>query len=110
MVAQLVGNWSFFGLFFVMAVFNILGEEFFFRGVLLPKMGGVFGKGDWVVNGVLMGAYHWHQPWMILTGALLMSPLSFLPTGQALPQHLDVYHCPCYAIPDNHPHDTHARA
>ena len=77
MVAQLVGNWSFLGLFFVMAVFNILGEEFFFRGVLLPKMEGVFGKWDWVANGVLMGAYHWHQPWMILTGALLMSPLCF---------------------------------
>jgi membrane protease YdiL (CAAX protease family) len=77
MVAQLVGNWAFFGLFLVMAVFNILGEEFLFRGVLLPKMGGVFGKWDWVVNGVLMGAYHWHQPWMILTGALLIGPLCF---------------------------------
>jgi membrane protease YdiL (CAAX protease family) len=49
-----------------MAVFNILGEEFLFRGVLLPKMGGVFGKWDWVANGVLMGGYHWHQPWTIL--------------------------------------------
>jgi membrane protease YdiL (CAAX protease family) len=67
-VAQLAGNWSFFGLFLVMAIFNIFGEEFIFRGVLLPKMEGVFGKWDWVVNGVLMGAYHWHQPWMILGG------------------------------------------
>jgi len=48
-----------------MAVFNILGEEFLFRGVLLPKMEGVFGKGDWLANGALMGAYHWHQPWTI---------------------------------------------
>jgi membrane protease YdiL (CAAX protease family) len=76
-VAQLVGNWSFFGLFFIMAVFNILGEEFFFRGVMLPKMEGVFGKWDWVVNGVLMGAYHWHQPWMIPGAALIVAPLLF---------------------------------
>jgi len=75
-VAQLVGIWSFFGLFLVMAIFNICGEEFIFRGVLLPKMKGVFGKWDWVVNGVLMGAYHWHQPWMILTG-MVTSVLCF---------------------------------
>jgi len=24
---------------------------------------GSAGKWDWVANGVLMGAYHWHQPW-----------------------------------------------
>lgn len=64
--AQLMGAWWFLGLFLVMAVFNtFLGEEFLFRGVLLPKMEGVFGKWDWVANGVLMGAYHWHQPWGI---------------------------------------------
>ena len=61
--AQLVGNWSFFGLFLVLAVFNILGEEFIFRGVLLPKMEGVFGKWDWVANGVLGTLYHTHMPW-----------------------------------------------
>lgn len=69
--AQLVGAWGVLGLFFVNAVFNtILGEEFLFRGVLLPKMKGVFGKWDWVANGVLMGAYHFHQPWGILTAII----------------------------------------
>jgi membrane protease YdiL (CAAX protease family) len=65
--AQLVGAWGFLGLFFENAVFNtILGEEFLFRGVLLPKMEGVFSKWDWVANGVLHGAYHFHQPWGLL--------------------------------------------
>ena len=64
--AQLVGAWGFLGLWIVNAVFNtFLGEEFLFRGVLLPKMEGVFGKWDWVANGVLFGGYHWHQPWQI---------------------------------------------
>jgi uncharacterized protein len=55
---RLVGAWWFFGLFVVSAVFNtILGEEFIFRGVLLPKMGGVFGKWSWVANGALYLAY-----------------------------------------------------
>jgi len=66
MQAQLVGAWGFYGLFVLMAVFNILGEEFLFRGILLPKMEGVFGKWDWVANGVLFAIYHLHEPWVIL--------------------------------------------
>jgi membrane protease YdiL (CAAX protease family) len=65
--AELVGAWGFLVLFAVNALFNtFLGEEFLFRGVLLPKMRGVFGKWDWVANGVLFAAYHVHQPWGIL--------------------------------------------
>jgi membrane protease YdiL (CAAX protease family) len=76
--AQLVGAWWFFALFVILAVFNtFLGEEFLFRGVLLPKMNGVFGKWDWVANGFLFGIYHLHQPWGIpggiLVGALLLA-------------------------------------
>jgi len=63
---QLVGAWDFLLLFVVLAFFNIFGEEFLFRGVMMPKMGGTFGRWDWVVNGVLFSAYHWHEPWGIL--------------------------------------------
>ncbi len=66
MLDQLVGAWWFFALFVVNAIFNtILGEEFLFRGVLLPRMEGVFGRWSWVANGVLFGFYHLHQPWGI---------------------------------------------
>jgi len=73
---RLVGAWWFFGLFVISAIFNtILGEEFLFRGVLLPKMEGVFGKWSWVANGVIFGFYHVHQPWgivgSVVSGALL---------------------------------------
>lgn len=65
--AQWVGAWGLLGLFFVQSLFNtFLGEEMLFRGVLLPKMGGVFGKWDWVANAVIFGFYHLHQPWGIL--------------------------------------------
>jgi uncharacterized protein len=67
MRAQLVGAWGLVILYFVSSLFNtFLGEEFIFRGVLLPKMEGVFGKWDWVANGVLFSFYHLHQPWGIL--------------------------------------------
>jgi uncharacterized protein len=62
MLDRLVGAWWFFALFAVNAIFNtILGEEFLFRGVLLPKMEGVFGRWSWVANGVLFGFYHLDQ-------------------------------------------------
>ncbi len=76
---RLEGAWWFFALIVVMAVFNtILGEEFLFRGVLLPKMEGVFGRWSWVANGILFGLYHVHQPWgmpnAVLTGLLYTFP------------------------------------
>lgn len=78
-LARLEGAWWFFALFVIQAAFNtILGEEFLFRGVLLPKMEGVFGRGSWVANGVLFGLYHVHQPWgipnSVITGLLYTFP------------------------------------
>jgi membrane protease YdiL (CAAX protease family) len=64
--AALEGAWQVLGLFIVLGIFNtVLGEELLFRGVLLPRMSGAFGKRDWLANGVLFGLYHLHQPWSI---------------------------------------------
>jgi membrane protease YdiL (CAAX protease family) len=75
--AQWVGVWGLFVWFFVLSLFNtFLGEEFVFRGVLLPKMKGVFGKWDWMANAVIFTLYHLHQPWGLpgnLLGALVMA-------------------------------------
>jgi len=66
MRTSLIGAWDFFALFVISSVFNnFLSEEFLFRGVLLPKMNGVFGKWDWVANGFIFGLYHLHMPWTI---------------------------------------------
>lgn len=76
-----IGAWDLLALTVVFSVFNtFLGEELLFRGVLLPKMNGAFGKWDWVANGVLFGLYHLHQPWS-LPGNIL-SGLLFAFTGK----------------------------
>ena len=60
------GNWGWFSLILVLFLFNtVLGEELLFRGVLLPRMNRVFGRGDWAANGVLFAGYHLHTPWMM---------------------------------------------
>lgn len=66
--AHLAGAWGTGGLFLVSGLFNtFIGEELLFRGLLLPRMAGVFGRADWVANGLLFGAYHLHQPWGIVS-------------------------------------------
>jgi uncharacterized protein len=61
------GNWGWFAVMLVNLVFvTVLGEELLFRGLLLPRMNGAFGRGDWFANGVLFAAYHLHMPWAML--------------------------------------------
>ncbi|HKD97172.1 MAG TPA: type II CAAX endopeptidase family protein [Micromonosporaceae bacterium] len=72
---MLRGNWGLLALIVTMALFNtVFGEELLFRGLLLPRMHGTFGRADWVVNGILFGVYHLHQPWSIpsaVTGGMV---------------------------------------
>jgi uncharacterized protein len=66
----LSGAWGWYGILLVSFLFNtVLGEELLFRGYLLPRMNGAFGRGDWAANGVLFAGYHLHVPWGI-PGAL----------------------------------------
>jgi membrane protease YdiL (CAAX protease family) len=71
--------WDLYALVAVELTFNtVLGEELLFRGLLLPRMRGTFGRGDWLVNGLLFGFYHLHEPWVIpnaiVTGFLCAYP------------------------------------
>ena len=59
------GNWGWFAVILLLFLFNILGEELLFRGVLLPRMKGVFGRRDWLANAVLFTVYHLHEPWLM---------------------------------------------
>jgi membrane protease YdiL (CAAX protease family) len=72
------GSWAWFGLIAALVVFNtVLGEELLFRGFLLPRMNGVFGRRDWVANGVLFAVYHLHMPWVIPAALLDTFILSY---------------------------------
>jgi uncharacterized protein len=72
------GAWGWFAVVVVLAIFNtVLGEELLFRGVLLPRMKGVFGKYDWVANGVLFSVYHLHVPWVIPTSLVDIFALAY---------------------------------
>jgi len=58
--------WALFALLVVSFAFNtVLGEELFFRGLLLPRMGG-----NVPANAALFALYHVHQPWGMLNAFL----------------------------------------
>jgi membrane protease YdiL (CAAX protease family) len=76
--AFMSGNWVWFAVIVALFVFNtVLGEELLFRGLLLPRMKGAFGRWDWVANGILFAVYHLHEPWLILSSLVDTFALSY---------------------------------
>jgi membrane protease YdiL (CAAX protease family) len=74
----LSGNWAWLCIILALEIFNsVLGEELLFRGLLLPRMNGRFGRWDWVANGILFAAYHLHVPWVIPQALLDMFILAY---------------------------------
>ena len=74
----LAGSWGWFAIIAALVVFNTaLGEELLFRGYLLPRMNGRFGRRDWLANGVFFAGYHLHMPWVIPTTLLDTFILSY---------------------------------
>jgi uncharacterized protein len=57
------GNWVGYGLVVAVSFLAPVAEELVFRGLLLPRIRAVFGRGDVIASGVLFTIYHLHQPW-----------------------------------------------
>ena len=56
------GNWVLLWFALVSSLFNyVLGEAFFFHGILLPRMDRAFGRWAPVLNALAFGAYHVHK-------------------------------------------------
>lgn len=56
---DLRGRWDvFLWVVFALAVFNIGGEELWWRGVILPRQELAFGRWAWLVNGLLWDLFH----------------------------------------------------
>lgn len=80
LVPELVGAWWLLPIAIVSCLFNyLLGEELLFRGILLPKMRGVFGRWDFLANAALFALYHLHYPTRML-GIILGAAAWTLPS------------------------------
>ena len=63
---HLAGKWWIAVVFLVGWFLNIFGEEFWFRGYILPRQELAFGKYAWIANGLMFGFNHIWQPWNLL--------------------------------------------
>jgi membrane protease YdiL (CAAX protease family) len=77
-VGGLRGNWLPFIAMASVLVFNILGEEFWWRGVVLPRQELAFGKWTWVVHGVMWAFFHIFKWWDVLNLLPICLALSFV--------------------------------
>ncbi len=71
---ELSGKWWIILAYFIGWFFNIFGEEFLFRGYLLPRQELTYGKYTWLIHGTMWGFWHLFWKWNIIT--LLMTALS----------------------------------
>lgn len=72
----LKGEWWLIGVYFIGWIFNIVGEEFWYRGWMLPRQEVAFGKFAWLINGLMFNFQHTFQPWNVLAmlpGSLFVS-------------------------------------
>lgn len=85
-VGGLKGNWlSFIGLSIIL-VFNILGEEFWWRGIVLPRQELSFGKWTWAAHGT-MWFYSIRNIGGLPAIVLTLQPLLWSHGGKLLPLH-----------------------
>jgi len=56
-------------------VLNILGEEFIWRGVMLPRQELVFGKATWIIHGFGWGLFHVAFGWKLM---ITLIPIIFI--------------------------------
>ena len=56
-------------------VLNILGEEFLWRGVMLPRQEVAFGKNAWLIHGAGWGLFHIAFGWQLM---ITLIPLIFI--------------------------------
>ncbi|HKZ70997.1 MAG TPA: CPBP family intramembrane glutamic endopeptidase, partial [Anaerolineales bacterium] len=72
----LADNWWILAVLLGSLVIATLGEEFWWRGYILPRQELVHGKRTWIVHGLMWAAFHLFAPWnliAILPGCLALS-------------------------------------
>jgi len=69
------GRYWILGAWLPFLVLNIVGEEFVWRGVALPRQEAAFGGRAWLVNGLLWLLFHAAFPWQVL---VTLAPITLI--------------------------------
>jgi hypothetical protein len=94
------GNYFFLVLVLFSGTMNIVGEDLYYRGVLIPKLHGLFGKWAWVAGGVIWPLKHIYVWWRFVADAALLGVVgayAFGPLG-SLPVAMLMHFIPNYGF------------
>jgi len=72
------GNWWLVVFSLILLAFNIIGEEFWWRGVVLPRQELVHGQNTWLIHGTLWTLFHAFKYWDWLSLLPVCLALSFV--------------------------------
>jgi membrane protease YdiL (CAAX protease family) len=72
------GNWGLVVFSLILLAFNIFGEEFWWRGVILPRQELVHGKNTWLIHGTLWALFHAFKYWQWIGLLPVCLTLSFV--------------------------------
>ena len=77
-VGGIANNWWPFIALFGVLFFNIIGEELWWRGVVLPRQEMAFGRWTWVIHGLMWDFFHVFKWWDLLNLLPITLGLSYL--------------------------------
>ena len=64
--APLQGNWDVPIAMLVMLFFNVVGEELWWRGIILPRQELAHGRWTWLIHGLLWTGFHIYKWWDLI--------------------------------------------
>ncbi|MGL9730349.1 lysostaphin resistance A-like protein [Enterococcus sp. DIV0756] len=73
---KLSGQYWVIAVYFIGWFFNIFGEEFLWRGIILPRQLEKYGSNAWVVHSIFWGLWHFFWKWQLV----ILLPIAFLIT------------------------------
>ena len=77
-VGGLAGNWPILLFTVVLLIINVLGEELWWRGVILPRQQLIMGSLVWIVHGLLWNFFHGYKYWDLFSLLPMSLGLSFV--------------------------------
>jgi len=86
------GNYLFLLLVLFSGTMNIVGEDLYYRGALIPKLHGLFGKWAWLAGGIIWPLKHIYVWWELIStagamgivGAYIFGPMGSLPVAMLI--------------------------
>lgn len=70
---NLQGNYLALLLLFIFLTVNIVGEELWWRGYILPRQELAFGNKTWIIHGILIWGFHFFKWWDVI----MLIPVAF---------------------------------